>query len=143
MTRIDARCFPAQATGIGAATAFVEACCAQCGVARDDVLRLVLITEELFTNTVVHGDSAGADAPVQITLHIEDAEILLDYSDESAPFDPLARLDDALAPLGADPAARGPGGLGVPLVVQLASRIRYARVNGRNCLHIALARAGG
>ena len=142
MTRIEERRFKAQPAGIGEAVAFVEACCAQGGVARDDALRLALITEELFTNTVVHGHGGGADAVVHIVLRIEAAEILLDYSDEAAPFDPLARLPDALAPLEAQPDARRPGGLGVPLVVQLASRIRYSRVGDRNCLSIALTRAG-
>jgi anti-sigma regulatory factor (Ser/Thr protein kinase) len=143
MTRMDERCFVAQPAGIGEATAFVEACCARSGVARDDALRLALITEELFTNTVMHGHGGGSDATVRITLRIEDSEMLLDYSDEAAAFDPLARTDDALAPLDADPDARKPGGLGVLLVVQLASRIRYERVDGRNCLSVALARASG
>jgi len=143
MTRIDQRRFMAQPAGIGEATAFVEAFCAKRGVARDDVLRLVLITEELFTNTVVHGHGGGADAPVNITLRIEAAEILLEYSDAAAPFDPLARVQGALAPLDVHPDARRPGGLGLPLLVQLASQVRYARVDGRNCLSIALDRAGG
>lgn len=143
MTRIEERRFTARPAAIVEATAFVEASCARCGVARDVALRLALVTEELFTNTVMHGHQGGSDAAVQITLRIGDSEIQLDYSDEAAAFDPLARLEEARLPLDSPLDARRPGGLGVPLVAQLASRIRYERVGGRNCLSITLARAGG
>lgn len=141
MTRSDTRSFPAWPASIGDAVAFVEACCTAAGVAHDDVLRLVLVTEELFTNTVMHGHAGGADALVQITLRTEADRLLLEYSDAAPAFDPLAWRDAALLQPEPDLAERRPGGLGLLMLLRLASQARHAYEGGRNVLQLELPRS--
>jgi anti-sigma regulatory factor (Ser/Thr protein kinase) len=106
--------------------AWAEAFAAAVGAERSAILRLVLVLEELFTNTVMHGYGARAQGPVWVTLASREGEIELTYEDAGPPFDPLVqgptpRLDQP-----------GPGGLGLALVRGLAASARYARVDGRN-----------
>jgi len=132
----------ARMEGLADAIEFVEAFCADRGVAESDALRLSLVLEELFTNTVVHGFAGGSDAPVRLGLHLDASHLELSYEDSAPPFDPL----DHIARLPIDPAA-GPadrpiGHLGIPLVVNMAERISYAREDGCNRIRLALRRQG-
>ena len=125
------------------AIAFVEAFCADRGVTESDGLRLSLVLEELFTNTVVHGHGGGSDAPVRVGLRADAGLLELTYEDSAPPFDPL----DYVARRPIDPAAnladRPIGQLGLPLVVNMAERISYARDGGCNRIRLALRRQAG
>ena len=55
------------------AAGFVEAFCAAQGVAPPDALRLTLIVEELFTNTIVHGHGGDHASPVRIEVAVDPA----------------------------------------------------------------------
>ena len=125
---------------LGQAIAFVEAFCAERGIARADVLRLSLVVEELFTNTVTHGHGADSDAPVRIALGADASELELAYDDTAPPFDPLAHAARLTAGLEGDPSEREPGKVGVALVAGIASRIDYAREDGWNRLRVVLQR---
>ena len=123
------------------AIAFVEAFCADRGVAASDGLRLSLVVEELFTNTVVHGHGGGSDAPVRLVLRADSSHLGLSYEDSAPPFDPVAHA----APIaGRDPAAavadRPIGHLGLALVVDMAERISYLRLDDRNRILLPLRR---
>ena len=123
--------------GLAEAIAFVEEFCADRGVAASDGLRLSLVVEELFTNTVVHGHGGGSDAPVRLALRADATHLELSYEDSAPPFDPVAHA--AGSPV--DPAAaivdRPIGHLGLALVVDMAERISYVRVD--DCNRIVLA----
>ena len=125
---------------LGQAIAFVEAFCAERGIARADVLRLSLVVEELFTNTVTHGHGGDSDAPVRIALGADASELELAYDDTAPPFDPLAHAARLTAGLEGDPSERQPGKVGVALVAGIASRIDYAREDGWNRLRVVLQR---
>ena len=58
------------------ARALAEAVCARQGVAAGDTLRLVLVLEELFTNTVMHGHRRDCDAPVLIASNQKAYDVL-------------------------------------------------------------------
>ena len=122
---------------------FVEAFCADRGVVESDALRLSLVLEELFTNTVVHGHGGGSDAPVRLGLRVDAAHLELSYEDSAPAFDPL----DHVARLPIDPAAgladRPIGHLGLALVVDMAERISYLRLDDRNRILLALRREAG
>ena len=130
----------ARMEGLAEAIEFVEAFCSDRGVAESDGLRLSLVLEELFTNTVVHGHGGGSDAPVRIKLRVGGSHVELSYEDNAPPFDPLDHL--AKSPL--DPAAEVPdrpiGHLGIPLIVNMADRISYRREDGCNRIRLALRR---
>lgn len=118
------------------ARAFLESFCEGAGIARKDALRLNLVVEELFLNTVKHGHRGGADAPVWITLATEPDGIRLSYEDHAAPFNPFApgarELLEALAE------TRREGGLGVLLAHSLTTRSEYAYLYGRNRIRVTL-----
>ena len=122
---------------------FVEAFCADRGVAESDALRLSLVLEELFTNTVVHGHGGDSEAPVRLALRADDSHLELTYEDSAPPFDPLDHV--AKSPI--DPPTslvdRPVGQLGIPLIVNMAERIAYARADGCNRIRLVLRRQGG
>ena len=128
----------ARMESLAEAISFVEAFCADRGVAESDALRLSLVLEELFTNTVVHGHCGGSDAPVRLGLRVDGWHLELSYEDNAPPFDPL----DHFARSPVDPAAGVPdrpiGHLGIPLIVNMADRISYAHEAGRNRILLAL-----
>jgi serine/threonine-protein kinase RsbW len=131
---------PARMDGLAEAIAFVEAFCGDRGVAASDVLRLSLVVEELFTNTVVHGHGGGSDAPVRIGLVADPSHLHLCYEDSAPAFDLL----DHAARSPVDPAAglvdRPVGQLGIALVVRMAERIGYEHRDGANRVRLALRR---
>ena len=62
------RDFPARLTVFKDIKAFVESFGADASLHPVDWLKLVLLAEELFTNTVHHGYRGGSDERVEITL---------------------------------------------------------------------------
>ena len=122
------------------ATAFVEEFCEHHDIAPSDRLRLTLIAEELFTNTVLHGLGAEGEARVRLALTASLTEVVMVYEDSARPFDPLAHVDQALADLDAPIADRRVGGFGLVLVVKMATRASYAREGGWNRLNVVLSR---
>jgi serine/threonine-protein kinase RsbW len=110
--------------------AFLERYCAETRLARDRCLRLNVVLEELFINTVRHGHRGESDAPIWITLRSKPQAVELTYEDTAPPFNPL--------PYTARPAKIG--GLGVLLTRELAAEREYAYLFGRNRLRLALTR---
>ena len=64
---------------------FIANMCAASGVPRKACLRLTLLVEELFTNTVVHGHGADSEAPVYLAFEIRPGWIALTYEDTARP----------------------------------------------------------
>ena len=133
--------FQARMSCLPQATGFVAAFCARCGVSRDDELRLTLMVEELFTNTVCHGHGGDSDALVRVGLAADASRVELSYEDATPPFDPLRGIEQATADLQRDVALRPLGGMGIPLVLQMAASVRYERQAGLNRLWLVLRRA--
>ncbi len=137
----EERSFAAQLGRLPETAAFVEAFCHRHGVGHSDALRLTLVVEELFTNTVEHGYHGDSDALIRVVLAVDGDAVALLYEDRAPPHDPLSPSPDA----GTDPDAtlgsRPIGGLGMLLVTQLAASARYAREEGCNRLWLKVARA--
>jgi anti-sigma regulatory factor (Ser/Thr protein kinase) len=115
--------------------AWAEAVAGGLGADRPATLRLVLILEELFTNTVVHGYPVGADGPIWVTLAGGAGVIEVTYEDAGLPFDPIterqvSRLDEV------------PGGLGLALVRGLSTGACYARIGERNRITLGVSFGG-
>jgi serine/threonine-protein kinase RsbW len=139
MTGSEQRIFQARKDQLALATAFVEDFCERQGVAPGDALRLTLIIEELFTNTLMHGHRGDHDSPVHIELDIGPAQLALRFADRAPPFDPLYYLAN-LSRLDKPVEERKPGGLGLALVAQMSERFDYAHVDGFNSLSLVLKR---
>jgi serine/threonine-protein kinase RsbW len=134
----EERVFAARMEAIDDANAFVETFGARHGLGMRDVLRLQLIVEELFSNTVTHGYGRECDEPIELVLAIDGARITMVYEDAARAYDPLATLPALQAQLAAPLEDRPAGKLGVPLVTGLADDVRYAFEDGRNRLLIRL-----
>jgi len=128
--------FPSRQGALRDARAFLEAFCEGAGVARQACLKLNLVVEELFLNTVKHGHRGGSDAPVWITLASQGGSVRLTYEDRAPPFNPFAPTTrDMLEALAH---TRREGGLGVMLAHGLTSESDYAYIFGRNRIRLAL-----
>jgi serine/threonine-protein kinase RsbW len=133
MTR-QTRSFRARRDQCSDACTFVEA--AVQGLDARLIMSLRLVIEELFLNTVTHGHGGDSDAPVEVTVRLQEDRVVLVYVDTAPPFDPFARVQppDATAALEGRPV----GQLGVFLITALAERCHYARTDERNCITIEL-----
>ena len=139
----DAAPLPAVATfpsrlgelrGIGT---FLNDFCTREQVGRDDCLKLNLVVEELFTNTVRHGHRGDCEAPVWITVSRGPDAVRIVYEDDAPPFNPYAILGNAPD---TTLSLRRIGGLGVLLTRALASTRDYAYLFGRNRIRLTLKR---
>ena len=138
MTSSEPQTFSARMDSLPLATGFVQAFCAQQGVAADSTLRLTLVVEELFTNAIRHGHGGDNDAPVRIQVGVDAVQLWLCFEDSAPPFDPLQYLADAAPSLDAPAEERLVGGLGLPLVAQMAERFDYVHADGWNRLQLVL-----
>ena len=121
--------FLARRTELRRIGSFVEQFCTETSVPRERCLRLNVVLEELFVNTVTHGHRADSDAPVWITLEPKAPGIQVTYEDTAPAFNPLAyRVEMGKV-----------GGLGVLLARELAAQREYAYVFGRNRVRLSLA----
>jgi serine/threonine-protein kinase RsbW len=134
---------PARMEALGDAIEFVEALCAERGVAESDALRLSLVLEELFTNTVVHGHAGGSDAAVRLRLRVDASHLELSYEDSAPAFDPLSHVAESQVDPAVGVADRPVGHLGIALIVNMAERISYVREDGCNRIRLALRRQAG
>ena len=73
--------FPARMSEVPAVTAFTARACLAAGLARDACLRLTLLVEELFTNTVAHGHGQDSEAPVRLVFDVAPGRVGLLYED--------------------------------------------------------------
>jgi serine/threonine-protein kinase RsbW len=134
----ERRVFAARLHALPATAAFVDAFCASNGIGSADALRLTLVVEELFTNSVVHGYGGDCDAPIEMALALDAGGIALFYEDAAHPYDPLSRFDEAPDHLDGTVESRPTGGLGIHLVSELVDEARYAREEGRNRLWLRM-----
>jgi serine/threonine-protein kinase RsbW len=118
---------------------FLEAFCAESGLPRAAYLRLNLVLEELFTNTVKHGHRGDCDAPVWIAVSRGGDTVFVVYEDRAPPFNPYAHLPGVV--LDTTLEMRKIGGLGVLLTKELAASRDYAYLFGRNRIRLTLATA--
>ena len=108
--------------------------CRRNGLGDDVEFDLNLVLEELFMNTIRHGgcrDQAGA---AHIHIRASGDSVDLEYRDRGVPFNPL---DAPPAKIDAPLEERTPGGLGIHLVRQIMSDVRYRRSDGENQLTMA------
>jgi serine/threonine-protein kinase RsbW len=126
--------FPARMDSMAEIRSFLEAACTTAGISREDCLKLVLIVEELFTNTVTHGYREESESPVWIAFEPGEASFTLRYEDAAPahnPFGEFRPMDTAVL------VAQQPvGGLGLKLIQSLVRDAGYTREGERNCIRL-------
>lgn len=119
---------------------FIEGVCRAAAIARNDTLRIALVAEELFTNSVKHGYGGDSQEQVWLTLEPANGACRLVYEDAAPPYDPFADAEevDLDAPLD----SRAIGGLGVLLVARFSRSHEYVRAGDRNRICLVLPLTG-
>lgn len=134
----DTRDFPARFAAVAETAAFALSFCERHGIGRPAAMRLRLVIEELFTNSIQHGYRGECDTPVRIGLAMIDGYLTVEYEDSAPAFDLLARMStlppDLVAPLSAPPT----DGLGVYLVGKFVYGARYEYEDGHNRLWLVM-----
>jgi anti-sigma regulatory factor (Ser/Thr protein kinase) len=92
---------------------------------------LNLVLEELFMNTIRHGGCQDQPGAARIRMRAMAGAVEVEYSDRGIPFNPL---DAPPANIDAPLEERKPGGLGIHLIRQIMSDVRYRRTDGENQL---------
>jgi serine/threonine-protein kinase RsbW len=138
MTNSRSTMFHSRLSELRGISTFLEGFCSATGVQREHCLRLNLVLEELFTNTVHHGHGGDSDAPVWMMLSSDDEGVHVIYEDTAPPFNPYARLPEQ--PPDTTLEMRKIGGLGVLLTKELAATRDYAYLFGRNRIRLAMKR---
>jgi len=138
----DRRVFTARMSVLGDALAFVTGYAAASKLSERDLLRLQLVVEELFTNTIMHGYGKECDEPIEIGLHAAPRQVTVVYEDAADTYDPARALAAARAQVTGPLEQRPVGHLGVHLVAAIVDDMRHARVGGRNQLRIVMQVAG-
>ena len=116
---------------------FVETACTTAGIGPEDCLKLLLIVEELFTNTVSHGYREESESPVWIAFEPRDSGFTLLYEDAAPPHNPFGefRPMDTGSLLAQQPI----GGLGLKLIRSLVRDAGYSREGERNCIRLTFS----
>ena len=131
---VRARRFPARMDAFPALAAFAETACREAGLGSGDVLRVRLLLEELFTNTVRHGHSGDSDRPIEVALELDTGKITVVYEDTAPTFDPLASEPSS--------DAAPEGRLGLVLLRGMARDLLYVRIDGRNRIRFSVHASG-
>jgi anti-sigma regulatory factor (Ser/Thr protein kinase) len=100
------------------------------------LLKLRLVCEELFINTVRHGHNGGSGAAVQLSLRRGPDHVELGLEDHAPAYNPFERLD--LSEHEQPVMDRPVGHLGLVLVGSVAAGLRYERVGEANRLRVML-----
>ena len=124
--------FNARLSEFESVAAFIEAACAP--LQEDARLRIVLLVEELFVNSVNHGYGGDSDQPVWLSLSVGDDECHLVYEDCAPAYDPFAAVDMSVTEAELD--QRRIGGLGIVLLVEFSSKHDYQRRGDRNVIEL-------
>jgi serine/threonine-protein kinase RsbW len=129
--------FPARMDSMAEIRTFVEGACTTAGIGREDCLKLLLIVEELFTNTVTHGYREESESPVWIAFEPCNTGFTLRYEDAAPPHNPFGeyRPMDTAVLIAQQPV----GGLGLKLIRSLARDAGYSREGERNCIRLTFA----
>ena len=138
----DSRVYQARKRMLYDALAFVADFAAATKLSERDLLRLQLVVEELFTNTIMHGYGKECDEPIEISLHAGHGQVTVRYEDEAVTYDPARTLAEAHQQVASPPEQRPVGHLGVHLVAAIVDDMSYTRVGQRNRLQILMRVAG-
>ena len=96
---------------------------------------LVLVIEELFTNTVKYGYESSDGGPVRVSLSYNDRMVALTYADQAQPFDSSAIPQDWEPDIGTGRI----GGLGLRLIQTIGRDVTYRRDDGWNILTLSIS----
>ncbi len=122
---------PCDVDGVEEAAESVRSFLTGLGVAKKPASDVFVVLDEVLSNKVKFGWSAGGEHAVDLEVVAGKDAVTVEFVDDGDPFDPLIAADpDVTSSL----AERQVGGLGLYLVKRLSSAQRYARTGATNRL---------
>jgi anti-sigma regulatory factor (Ser/Thr protein kinase) len=116
---------------------FVEQACMQAGCSASLTLRVLLVTEELFTNTVKYGQQGAEPIAVTVTIAGGKTGTMVSYEDNAPMYDPFS--GNAPGPeLVGTVRKRTIGRLGILIILELGKDVRYERIGDKNRITFTL-----
>jgi len=112
---------------------FVEHFGAENNLSQKDIFELNLILDELITNIISYGYSDNEVHTIEISVKIENCNLLIKIIDDGKEFNPIEREN---ADISVELTDRKIGGLGIYLVKQKVDSITYQRNFNKNVLTI-------
>jgi len=131
---MNTRRFDARIAEFDAMRGFIEASAGPMG--KEDQMRVILLVEELFANSVTHGYGGDCDKPVWLSMDVTSQACRVVYEDEAPEYDPFASPDRALRDGAIED--RPIGGLGIVLLTEMSSTHSYSRRGARNIIQFEL-----
>lgn len=98
----------------------------------DDLFQLNMVLEEAVVNVVDYAYPGQTGKPIRLEVSTDGRVFDFVLTDEGVPFDPTKDSDEPDIEQGAE--ERPIGGLGIYLVKQYMSNVRYRREGGKNVL---------
>lgn len=138
---------PARLDELGTLFSHIAPACTAAGFSTEERLRVELVIEELFTNTIRHGyggsdgrqvEQDGIINPVWLTLVPVASQLQIEYQDAGMPFNPLLGMEN---PGDAPHAPCQVGGQGRGLIVGMPDECAYVYAHARNCLSFTFRRS--
>ena len=108
---------------------WLDALARQLEIPQSDLLRIQLVLEELFSNSIDHGYGKECEETIGVALRSDTQGITLTYRDNAPPFDMGACTMS-------NPDADQVGGLGINLILGMTRALRYQRLADSNQLEI-------
>ena len=131
------RTVPADLDRTGDVTRMVREAAAAAGIAAERARRLELAVEEAFVNICHHAFPDGG-GEVVVSLEAAGGGLTVELEDGGPAFDPLVVRGEP----GDELESRDLGGVGLPMIRQLADSVRYRRDGDRNRLSLSLEPSG-
>ena len=132
-----ARRFSARQAEFDSIAQFIDSECAS--LVQDERLRIILLVEELFANSVNHGYGGDSDKPVWVSVSVGQDTSRVIYEDCGQAYDPFAAVDASSTE--AELEERRVGGQGIVLLKELSSGRTYERRGDRNVVQLDVPRA--
>jgi serine/threonine-protein kinase RsbW len=129
---------PGTAEGLEEARRRFDQACRASEVDREAAARLLVVLDELYSNTVKYGYAGGASGPIRVNLTLGPERLLLVFEDEAPRFDPTTWNIEADLAKVADGAV---GRVGIAVMRGLAAEIGYEYENGCNRITVEVATA--
>jgi anti-sigma regulatory factor (Ser/Thr protein kinase) len=121
--------FKSTLESMGSALETLSTWLADRGVSEEVCYFANLAVEELATNCMKFGYADSHEHTLEAILRLSESGLLLTFTDDGRPFNPLLLPDPDLDP---PIDARPTGGLGLFLLRRLSDRMEYTREEGRN-----------
>jgi serine/threonine-protein kinase RsbW len=110
--------------------------CEQLKLSKTLQYQLVLIVDELVTNSLLHGRCSEDNLPIEVTIEDHDTDLIITIVDSGMPFDPTLYN----CPPCTDANAMVPGGVGLCLVRNLSKTMHYYHQDQQNKIVVTLTK---